>query len=203
MPKEETRGSQHEPVEDVESEGDFAEIDERTQLAETVFSKEAKEEQDTSEVCQEIAWGEEMKVADSGAFLDLKEMLRCAKDDQANEEEKESNEWTELWGPAAKGKRKQGAGAEELKLNEAVDPDGGADGRSGAAEIGEGEVGDDEHRDGKEDGAGSVEILSSRGPEDVELLFDRDAPERGGDGVGEAMMRYIPVANDEEEGEQA
>ncbi len=165
-------------MEDVKTEGYLSEIDERPQLAQACFSEKAEKEEDAPKVGAEVSGSHAMETAERGSLVDLKDMLRCAKDCQPGEEKNHPDKGMEFWGPAAQGKCQQRPRTEELKLNKAVDPDGGGVARPGAAEQGDGEISDDEHYYGEKNGPGAMEILSCRRPEDVELLFDGDAPER-------------------------
>ena len=151
---------QHQPVKDVESEGDLSEVDKWFEFAEAGFAEEAKEEKNAANVGAEIAGSDEMEGARGKALFDLKDMLGKYENRQTGEEENDSEDGMEVWRAATEGQGKYGSGAEELELNKAVDPDGGGDICADVAEPGEGDVGDEEHRDREEDGAGAVEVFT-------------------------------------------
>jgi hypothetical protein len=164
-------------MKDVKTEGYFSEIDERPQLAQARFSEKAKKEEVAPKVGAEVSECNAMETTESGSLLDLKDMLRCAKDGQHCEEKNHSDKGMEFWGPAAKAKCQRRPRTEKLKLNKAVDSDGGVYTRPDAAQIGDCEIGGGDHCCGENNGPGAVEIFSGGRPEDVELLFDGDAPE--------------------------
>jgi hypothetical protein len=132
-------------MEDVKTEGYLSEVDERPQLAQACFSEKTEKQEDAPKVGAEVSGRNAMETTEGGSLLNLKDMLRCAKDCQPCEEKNHPDEGTEFWCPAAKGKCQQRPRTEELKLNKAVDPNGGGVARPGAAEIGDGKISDGEH----------------------------------------------------------
>jgi len=185
-------GLQAEPVEDVEAVGDSAEVDDGLP-GDAAFAKDAEEDDRAPDVGEQIGGGEIVERAVRGAVDE--ELLTEEECRESSDEEDDTGGGVEGWSFAAHGEGYESTGAEELELHEAVDPDIGA----ACREVRQRDVGRDEHDDREADRSGTAEVLSGGGPEEVELLFDGDAPERAGWRPERAFAGDVPVTGEEKE----
>lgn len=188
-------------MEDIQAEGDAAQIGEPVGDVSFGQAEQAEEEEDTA--CEHEGPAEDRagggRVGIPASYAEPEERREPAGERRDDGEEAEGEGG--LGESAAKDEREEGAGGKELELDEAVGP------LAVVADRGvEGVMEDDRVGDGEQEGAGDLEGSPAaegdeEGDGDVELLLDGDAPE-GVDGPGDpAVAQDVPVAGEEGEGE--
>jgi hypothetical protein len=90
-------------MEDVKTEGYLSKVDERPQLAQACFSEKAEKEEDAPKVGTEVSECNALETTEGSSILNLKDMLRRAKDCQPCEGKESLGQGDEVLGSGREG----------------------------------------------------------------------------------------------------